>query len=1140
VQSQQSQGFIIKGYNPSPNLGFTAFVLGDFNQDGITDLVAVGQGTLQVFLGKGDGTFAPGFVYAAGNDAISIVTADFNNDGIADLALLEQVATVRILIGKGDGSFRSAAIYPTGGTQLAAADFNVDGNVDLVVMNPLLGGTAITVLPGQGDGTFGTPLPQSLDTQPNMLAVADLNGDNIPDLITAYGQNSFRILLGRGDGTFAVTPLTVPLDPAEKNYADSVATGDFNNDGIPDIAIGKGSGVTVLLGNGDGTFDRPSFFPITAGVNSVKVVDVNGDGLDDIITSNISSNSSKVGSFSVLLGDGTGSLHASSYYDGYSSGGRLLAGDFNGDGRVDILEPLGATIFVFLGLPPVDLNISVTRAPNFRQSQTGALYRITVANAGPAATQGQVVVQAQWPKDFVAQRAEGTGWNCSAFNGTAACTRNDSLSPGAQYPEISVSGDLSARAGPNLVSNISVSIEGMSDWNPANDTVVDNTTVLQFQTILFGTLVDRLRTALPFTISVTATSGLPVAITASGACSINGFLLTLQATGECRVTASQAGNSLYLPAPDVTRSFLVANDPTTVTLTVTPASALVGTPITLSAGTFPAVTGTVTFYDGVLVLGTAPVAGGVATITTRLNSAGTRSFRAYYTGAPTYLSASSITVHYSVRSLPGFAFKDSKNPISQANVSVIGDFDGDGILDIAGALTSRIVVNRGDGKGGYGVNIVSNEPAPFLTPNHIAVGDFDGDGKLDLAIAAASPFNTKNPQHAILIRFGNGDGTFLPSIRYSVNDGALAVADFNGDGIADLAVAQEATGGVVILASRRDRTFEDAAEYSVAGAASQIAIAAADMNVDGKADLVAVFSDPATTDVANHATVLFNRGDGTFSPATVPVTDSVQAVSPLGLLALGDLNGDGTPDLVVQNGFNYRDYRCSVTVYLGRPDGTLRSPTRYLCSNTVLAGPQYQVSSVGSPAGVVIVDFDNDGKADVAAMFSFNTGYLQLFRGNGDGTLLAPSVTAFNSVGQPTGLIAADLNGDGKVDLFASGMGSTYTLTAVQAPALSLGLEVNSGMTIISVANRPNADPTAGVVSVVFTPTDDIRIVSIGGSGWKCDSACTRSDVLPGGGTYPPITIVTSKLWTSPNPSIQRVTVFGGGAAPVEGVKISL
>lgn len=204
--------------------------------------------------------------------------------------------TVTILLGNGDGTFTARATIPVaGGPQsVAAGDFNRDGKLDLAVVS--YSSNTATVLLGNGDGTFTEAASSSATGfEPLSVAAADFNGDGILDLAVtglnggAPGLGTVTVLLGKGDGTFA--PTAVSPEPGQN--PSSVAVADFNGDGKADLAIANAGSntITVLLGNGDGTFAAP--LSPAAGTDPlfVAVGDFNGDAIPDLAAANNSTSS---------------------------------------------------------------------------------------------------------------------------------------------------------------------------------------------------------------------------------------------------------------------------------------------------------------------------------------------------------------------------------------------------------------------------------------------------------------------------------------------------------------------------------------------------------------------------------------------------------------------------------------------------------------------------------------------------------------------------------------------------------------------------------------------------------------------------------------------------------------------------------
>jgi hypothetical protein len=298
-----------------------AMAVGDVNGDGFPDVITDDlNNVLHVLLGNGDGTFqAASTIQNA--VAAGIAIGDFNGDGKADLAAADFSGDRVVLhLGKGDGTFLAPSFVSAGaiaGTKnVVAVDLNGDGKLDLVTVNMF--SNNISVLIGNGDGSFKTPVLYALlgpGSSPQALACGDINGDGIPDVIVAVtGQFKIAVFLGNGDGTITHHgDLTLP------RYVFDIAIGDVNADRKADLITSTDRGTpdssfaTILLGNNDGTFGMPVDYAVAAGSASVVAGDFNGDGILDVVTADTSgssvtllSNTSVPGPLAVTPGGGSG------------------------------------------------------------------------------------------------------------------------------------------------------------------------------------------------------------------------------------------------------------------------------------------------------------------------------------------------------------------------------------------------------------------------------------------------------------------------------------------------------------------------------------------------------------------------------------------------------------------------------------------------------------------------------------------------------------------------------------------------------------------------------------------------------------------------------------------------------------------
>jgi hypothetical protein len=289
--------------------------IGDFNGDGALDLAGPARDAVAVWLGNGDGSFQPALHSALPLGPGEMAAADLNADGLLDIISApvfgyDGSPFLRVLLGNGDGTFQTA-IHHFPGQQLGkpvVADFNHDGILDVagtfykptILFPHLQTGYYVSVWLGRGDGSLDGPLDRWVDDQPGAVTAGDFNNDGILDLAIPHrgGQYGFpqfatsrvSMLLGNGDGTFQ-EPLTHWLFPDARPL--SIVAADFNRDGHLDLVLAnwefgydEGTPVTILLGNGDGTFQSPQSFAAHRGRQFLAVADLNLDGLPDLVVYN--------------------------------------------------------------------------------------------------------------------------------------------------------------------------------------------------------------------------------------------------------------------------------------------------------------------------------------------------------------------------------------------------------------------------------------------------------------------------------------------------------------------------------------------------------------------------------------------------------------------------------------------------------------------------------------------------------------------------------------------------------------------------------------------------------------------------------------------------------------------------------------
>src|SRR5579859_3360884 len=513
---------------------------------------------------------ASGSPFVTGNQPTAGASADFNGDGIADLAVMNsEENAIAVFLGKGDGTFTPGnKIFQVGATPcvlldqpsncaLSAGDFNHDGNVDLVATSGL--DNTIIVELGHGDGTFspanGSPI--TVGNFPEAVKIGDFNGDGLQDLVVANAKdNTVSILLGNGDGTFtAAGSSPIPVG----SFPFFVAVADFDGNGTADVAVSNENDntVSILLGNGNGTFTQASGSPIPDfkyNPGPIISADFNGDGKVDLAVSNFtpSDSSSTVGSINILLGNGDGTF-ANAPGSPITAGvdpSALAATDFNQDGKTDL---------------------AVDNYGQIEHFETQTLSILLGNGNGTFAPLGTPIQLGQSPNDLVT----------ADFNGDGAID--------LAIPELA-----------------------------------DGTT-----TILLNIFTQTEKANLAN--------------------------VTIAGTGTHYVDAVYLGNSQFATSTSTTVPLQGVTVPTTLTLTANPAEQMLTMPVTFTAqltaispeppSAIP--TGTVTFFDQSVnaTLGTAPMgANGQAVFTTTAIGPGHHIIIASYSGDPDYLASTANTV----------------------------------------------------------------------------------------------------------------------------------------------------------------------------------------------------------------------------------------------------------------------------------------------------------------------------------------------------------------------------------------------------------------------------------------------------------------------------------------------------------------
>jgi hypothetical protein len=653
----------------SPDLFIGSTSGGIFSTDANTG------GLFESALGVGDGTFVSGGdAYLPNASALQFITvddvADFNGDGKPDMVSIDvnaanTIPQLRVRQGLATGKFTDLATTPinvpglasgqSNTVSLVAADFNGDSKQDVVFTTTPLGSSAstISVALGNGDGTFAPQADYAIPGVVLALAVADLNGDGKPDIvflsdpsnegIADLTQTVIEAMLNKGDGTFQAAQAITPQANLE-----ALAVGDVNGDGKQDLVVSTGNGFTssagnvlVYLGNGDGSFQKPSSLSAGAYPGPVTIADMNNDGHPDIVVYTTDSNSNPF--LDILLGNGNGTFQtatSAALPEGVVSS--LAVADLNGDKKPDVVLT----------------------------ACCGLAYTMAAFGNGD----GTIAVDGT-----LGTGVSSTFVKINDFNGDG-------------IPDLLLTS--------NLYSiDVFLSSPSTSTTYPTSTSLTASATATALgQPVTFTVQVTSPEGNAPPGGSVSFLDGTTVLATQTLSASGSATYTTSSLSGGAHsIIAAYAGNSTFAVSSSspvtITVVSAVALVTTTTTLTATPAAVASGVAVPMSAvvagasGSEGTPTGAVTFSDGTTKLGTGTLnSSGAATYSTSTLAVGAHSITAAYGGDTNFAASTSSAVTVTVSAAVS-SFSLSLSPASGSTTQ-------------GGTATSKITITPSGGFNG--------------------------------------------------------------------------------------------------------------------------------------------------------------------------------------------------------------------------------------------------------------------------------------------------------------------------------------------------------------------------------------------------------------------------------------------------------
>ena len=985
-----------------------SIALGDFDNDQRIDLVVANSGanSIGIFLAQDNQTFAEQKKYDTGSDSFpySVAVGDFNRDSNLDIALANYGRnSIGILRGNGDGTFGSQVEFSLSSSRplfINVGDFNNDRRMDIVVVN--YGTNSIGLLIGYGDGNF-KPWKSSFvgfDSTPWALTVADFNQDKYLDVaVVNYGTDSIAILLGNGRGSFINRQTYTTL---AKSNPTSIIVADFNKDSHLDLAVANnGTGcIGIFFGYGNGTFQSQIIYSTVekSSPQYLAVGDLDSDNRTDLVIVDTTNNQ-----LHILSGYRNGSFEEMSTYDGVpqSQPFSLVVGDFNNDNQSDIaVANYGTNTALIL------TDYSVKKSTRITNYFIGSPRRI-----------GSVVVS-DLNKDHIPDIIFWGDGSTLILYGL-----DDGTFDKESMQTVTVELDSSYMCVADLNNDTNMDIVFSDKYGNSIDVLLgrDNGTfsdVTKYSTgnqsspvwLALGDLNNDKRLDIVCVNSDTATVGI--------------FL----GNGDGTFASMMIDPAINSTTPELVEIRDLNND-TYLDLIVADGNGLINIYVGNKNGTLSFLT---TCYVG---------ASPVYIVLADVNN-------------DNYLDIVVANVVVSnIGVLLGYGngtFHEQTiyyvEPLFTPYCVAVVDVNNDGISDIAASNTEydEIVIFCGYGDGSFEL-CLRYTTGDGTSPDLFIVAYFAHRKELQfvVALSATGDLITMTPYNAAM---------FSQQRKYPTGSApkpvSMVVGDLNNDNRSDIAVVNSGNGSLTLLFNLNDSTFSTKTMYSNDRHFSPQSVLLCDVNHDNQADIVTVDSN------MNSISVFRGYGNGHFTEQWKYTTeDSTYPYA----VAAGDVNNDGRLDLVVANrdmtdvgvyfGFDYTSFRKheayssletqnAVGINVGHfnDDNILDIAAIFESSGNVIIllghgnasfaiTGTYSTGDDSAPRIVVTGDFNNDGQTDLATC-NAGTDSVGILLGHGNGTFATVVTYSLGEGSRPFFLTIGDLNHDNRLDIVVANSGT--------------------------------------------------------------------------------------------------------------------